>query len=103
MSAATNPAGAYRFRDHARYLDAWFEPADMAEIVRGYGRWLADARLPKLFVNADPGVILVGAQCEFCRTWRNQQEVTVPGRHFVQEDSPAEIGQAVADFLAKVP
>jgi haloalkane dehalogenase len=79
------------------------EPADVAALVVAYARWLAEASVPKLFVNADPGSILVGAQREFCRTWRNQQEVTVPGRHFVQEDSPAEIGQAVADFLAKVP
>jgi haloalkane dehalogenase len=79
------------------------EPADVADLVAAYARWLAEASVPKLFVNADPGSILVGAQREFCRTWRNQQEVTVPGRHFVQEDSPAEIGQAVADFLAKVP
>ena len=79
------------------------EPADVVEIVRGYGRWLADAGLPKLFVNADPGVILVGAQREFCRTWRNQREVTVRGSHFIQEDSPAEIGAAIADFLAGVP
>jgi haloalkane dehalogenase len=79
------------------------EPSDVVEIVRGYGRWLAGAPLPKLFVNADPGVILVGAQREFCRTWPNQREVTVRGSHFVQEDSPAEIGQAIADFLATVP
>jgi len=79
------------------------EPADVAEIVRSYGRWLADASLPKLFVNADPGVILVGAQREFCRTWRNQREITVRGSHFIQEDSPAEIGQTIADFLATVP
>ena len=78
------------------------EPADVAEMVRAYGRWLADASLPKLFVNADPGVILVGAQREFCRTWRNQQEVTVRGSHFLQEDSPVEIGQAIAHFLAGV-
>ena len=55
--------------------------------------------LPKLFVNAEPGSILVGAQREFCRTWPNQQEVTVPGSHFLQEDSPAEIGRAIARFL----
>jgi haloalkane dehalogenase len=78
------------------------EPPDVAAIVRDYGRWLANASLPKLFVNADPGVILVGAQREFCRTWRNQREVTVRGSHFVQEDSPAEIGHAIVDFLAEV-
>src|SRR5262245_27244933 len=75
------------------------EPADVVAIVEDYGRWLAATATPKLFVNADPGSILVGAQREFCRTWPNQSEVTVPGRHFIQEDSPAEIGQAIAAFL----
>ncbi len=58
--------------------------------------------MPKLFVNADPGAILVGAQREACRAWPNQREVTVKGRHFVQEDSPAEIGRALADFVARI-
>ena len=58
--------------------------------------------LPKLFVNADPGAILTGAQREFCRGWRNQEEVTVRGRHFIQEDSPDEIGQAVAAFVRRL-
>ena len=75
------------------------EPADVVEIVDRYAKWLATSAVPKLFINADPGVILVGAQREFCRTWSNQQEVTVQGSHFVQEDSPAEIGQAIAAFL----
>ena len=75
------------------------EPADVVAVVEDYGRWLATTATPKLFVNADPGSILVGAQREFSRTWRNQREVTVPGRHFIQEDSPAEIGQAIAAFL----
>jgi haloalkane dehalogenase len=75
------------------------EPADVAALVDGYARWLATSPLPKLFVNAEPGSILVGPQREFCRSWPNQREVTVPGLHFVQEDSPAEIGRAVADFL----
>ena len=55
-------------------------------------------RLPKLFVNADPGVFLTGPQREFCRAWPNQMEVTVRGSHFVQEDSPDEIGVAIADW-----
>ena len=75
------------------------EPADVAALVSDYSAWLAGSPLPKLFVNADPGSILVGAQREFCRGWPNQQEVTVRGSHFVQEDSPAEIGQAIARFL----
>jgi haloalkane dehalogenase len=75
------------------------EPADVVAIVDGYARWLAAADVPKLLVNAEPGTILTGAQREFCRTWPNQQEVTVNGTHFIQEDSPAEIGQAIAAFL----
>jgi haloalkane dehalogenase len=75
------------------------EPADVVEIVRGYGEWLAQSDLPKLFVNAEPGAILRGRPREFCRGWPNQQEVTVKGSHFIQEDSPDEIGQAVAEWL----
>jgi len=77
------------------------EPADVTRIVREYGEWLAASRVPKLFINADPGSILVGAQREFCRGWPNQQEVTVRGRHFIQEDSPDEIGRALAAFLER--
>ena len=75
------------------------EPADVVAIVADYAKWLSTSSIPKLFVNADPGMILVDKQREFCRTWPNQQEVTVKGLHFIQEDSPAEIGQAVANFL----
>ncbi|HEU4367185.1 MAG TPA: haloalkane dehalogenase [Methylomirabilota bacterium] len=75
------------------------QPADVAALVDAYATWLVQSPLPKLFVNGDPGSILVGAQREFCRTWPNQQEVTVKGSHFLQEDSPAEIGQAIARFL----
>jgi haloalkane dehalogenase len=77
------------------------DPPDVTAIVEDYGKWLATSPVPKLFVNADPGVILVGTQREFCRTWPNQQEVTVTGLHFIQEDSPAEIGRAIAAFLAR--
>jgi haloalkane dehalogenase len=75
------------------------EPADVAGLVQQYATWLSRAPLPKLFVNGNPGSILVGAQREFCRTWPNQHEVTVRGSHFLQEDSPVEIGQAIARFL----
>lgn len=75
------------------------EPADVVALVEDYGRWLGVCPIPKLFVNAEPGSILVGAQREFCRGWPQQREVTVPGLHFVQEDSPAAIGRAVADFV----
>jgi len=72
------------------------QPPDVVEIVGSYSEWLAKSPLPKLFVNADPGSILTGAQREFCRTWPNQAEVTVKGSHFIQEDSPHEIGAAIA-------
>ncbi len=75
------------------------EPADVVEIVDAYGRWLAESPVPKLFINADPGAILIGPQREFCRSWPNQTETTVAGNHFVQEDSPDEIGQAIAAWL----
>ena len=77
------------------------EPADVVQIVDGYTRWLAANSISKLFVNADPGWILTGAQREFCRTFPHQEEVTVKGLHFVQEDSPAEIGAAIADFVKR--
>ncbi|MEM8904304.1 MAG: haloalkane dehalogenase [Actinomycetota bacterium] len=78
------------------------EPADVTQIVADYGDWLSTAELPKLFVNADPGAILTGPQREFCRSWPNVTEVTVAGSHFIQEDSPHEIGEALADWLTGV-
>ncbi|MAF39910.1 MAG: haloalkane dehalogenase [Chloroflexi bacterium] len=74
------------------------EPADVVQIVSEYAEWLAGSDVPKLFINAEPGAILTGPQREFCRTWPNQQEVTVKGVHFIQEDSPAEIGQSIAGW-----
>ncbi len=78
------------------------EPAEMCELVSEYGNWMAANDLPKLFINAEPGSILTGPQREFCRSWPNQMEVTVSGAHFIQEDSPVEIGQAVASWLASL-
>ncbi|WP_428528982.1 haloalkane dehalogenase [Roseibium sp.] len=75
------------------------EPADVSQIASNYAAWMAENDLPKLFINADPGAILIGAPRDFCRTWKNQQEVTVKGSHFIQEDSGAEIGRAVAGWL----
>lgn len=82
-----------------RQLPIEGEPADVVRIVTEYGRWLAASPVPKLFVNADPGKVLIRGPRAFCRTWPNQTEVTVPGAHFVQEDSPELIGAAVADFV----
>jgi ribonuclease BN (tRNA processing enzyme) len=78
------------------------EPASVVAIVDDYGRWLADSPIPKLFINAEPGSILTDAVRDFCRTWPNQKEITVKGTHFIQEDSPHEIGRAVADFARSV-
>ena len=78
------------------------EPADVVAIAQDYAEWLAQNDLPKLFVNADPGAILTGSQREFCRGWNNQREVTVPGVHFIQEDSPDEIGAALADWYCSL-
>jgi len=75
------------------------EPADVHQIVSRYSRWLTSSLVPKLFINADPGIILTGRPREFCRTWPSQDEVTVRGLHFIQEDSPHEIGEAIAGFL----
>ena len=75
------------------------EPANVVEIVQSYADWLSTAAVPKLFINADPGSILVGPQREFARSWPNQTEVTVKGLHFMQEDSPNEIGEAIAAWL----
>jgi haloalkane dehalogenase len=78
------------------------EPPHMVALVQSYADWLAQSTIPKLFINADPGSILVGAQRDFCRTWPNQTEVTVKGLHFVQEDSGADIGRAVALWLQDI-
>jgi haloalkane dehalogenase len=75
------------------------EPAEVVAIVEAYSQWMAQNNIAKLFVNADPGAILIGGPREFCRKWKNQTEVTVPGSHFIQEDSGPAIGQAVANWL----
>ena len=78
------------------------EPFDVVQIVSEYAEWLSSSPIPKLFINADPGAILVGAQREFCRSWPNQKEISVSGQHFIQEDSPDEIGLAIADWYQTI-
>jgi haloalkane dehalogenase len=78
------------------------EPEDVHKIVSDYAKWLSESEVPKLFINAEPGAILLGPQREFCRQFRNQSEVTVPGIHFIQEDSPDEIGQAIAAWRKEI-
>ena len=75
------------------------EPEDVTAIVDRYSRWLSASSVPKLFVNADPGAILIGEQREFCRAWPNQTEVTVAGIHFMQEDSADDIGHALRRWM----
>jgi haloalkane dehalogenase len=75
------------------------EPADVVAVVRRYADWLAEAPVRKLFVNAEPGAILRGRVREVCRSWPSQTEITVPGIHFLQEDSPHEIGEAISVWL----
>ena len=84
----------------ARELPIDGEPADVAQAVDAYADWLASSTLPKLFVNAEPGALLTGRAREFCRSWKNQTEVTVPGIHYLQEDAPHAIGRALAEFLS---
>jgi haloalkane dehalogenase len=78
------------------------EPADVVAIVEAYADWLARSAMPKLFINAEPGSLLVGPARDVCRTWPNQREVTVAGIHFIQEDAPGEIAAALQDFLREV-
>jgi haloalkane dehalogenase len=78
-------------------------PADVVQIVERYGDWLAGSeQLPKLFINADPGAQIVGRIRDFCRRWPNQREVTVPGIHFIQEDSADQIGAAIREFVGNL-
>ncbi len=84
-----------------RQLPIEGEPADVVEIVNSYAAWLAASPVPKLFVNAEPGTISMDER-EFCHSWPNQTEVTVRGLHFIQEDSPDEIGEAVAKWYSSL-
>jgi len=78
------------------------EPADVVEIVSQYGAFMAQTDIPKLFVNAEPGALIAGPVRELCRTWKNQQEITVQGSHFIQEDAPHQIGEALRDFIKSI-
>ena len=83
-----------------RQLPIAGEPADTVALITKYADYLAHSKdLPKLFINADPGAFLVGYARDFVRTWPNLEEVTVKGSHFIQEDSPHEIGKAISGWL----
>lgn len=79
------------------------EPAEVVEIVQRYADWLSQSSVPKLFINGEPGLVLTGPSRDFCRTWPCQREVTVPGLHFLQEDSPEDIGRTIAGWLEAIP
>ena len=78
------------------------EPEDVAQIAQDYADYLSASDVPKLLITAQPGAILIGEQLEFCRSWPNQREVSVRGSHFIQEDSPDEIGSALRDWLVTI-
>ena len=75
------------------------EPKEVVEIAKNYAKFMNETQIPKLFINADPGSILIGKQREVARKWPNQKEVTVKGGHFIQEVSPDEIGESIKNFL----
>ena len=85
--------------DWPRHIPINDEPPEMVSIVSSYEQWMSENDIPKLFINAEPGTILVGRQRECCRKWKNQQEITVTGSHFIQEDSPHEIGEAINTWM----
>jgi haloalkane dehalogenase len=78
------------------------EPADVVAIVEDYASFFSTSPIPKLFIDAEPGGFLIGAQREFCRAWPNQEQVTIKGAHFLQEEAPHEVGEVIAKFIAKV-
>lgn len=86
----------------SRELPIQGQPADVVKVVDSYSRWLAGNSIPKLFIDADPGGFLIGPVREYCRAWPNQQTFTVKGSHFLQEDSPIEVGEGMARYVAKV-
>lgn len=96
----TNEADRQPMLNWPRQIPIAGEPPNVVALVQLYADWLKSSPIPKLFINAVPGSILVGAQREFCRSWPNQSEVAVPGLHFVQEDSGELIGQELASWIS---
>ena len=88
--------------DWPRQIPIEHEPKEVYKIVEDYSSWMSINNIPKLLINADPGSILLGKQREFCRKWKNQEEITVKGSHFIQEDSPHDIGKAISNWYQKI-
>ena len=78
------------------------EPGNVCQIVNEYAEWMKTNNIPKLFINAEPGAITTGKIRDFCRSWKNQTQVTVKGIHFIQEDSPDEIGKALSKWYKEL-
>ena len=78
------------------------QPGNVCQIVNEYAEWMKTNNIPKLFINAEPGAITTGKIRDFCRSWKNQTEVTVKGIHFIQEDSPDEIGKALSKWYKEL-
>ena len=78
------------------------EPKEVHDIISDYAAWLPDTEFPKLFINAEPGSILLDPARAFVRSWKNLTETTVKGSHFIQEDSPHEIGAALKEWLENI-
>ena len=97
---ASAPSDRWPTLSWPRHLPIAGSPPHMVELSRACGAFMAETPIPKLFVNAEPGAILTGAQRAFCRSWPNQTEITVAGAHFIQEDSGPEIGAAIAEWLS---
>ena len=86
----------------AREVPLSGDPADVHDRIFAYSTWLNTASLPKLFIDADPGVFITGRVRKLAKNFRNQHHVVVKGLHFVQEDSPDEIGQAITGWLERI-
>jgi haloalkane dehalogenase len=86
----------------AREIPIDGDPADVTGIVSKNAEWMASSPVPKLFINGDPGALLTGPLRELCRQWPNQREVTVPGLHFLPEDSPTQIANALDEWLTSI-
>ena len=97
----TSPDRRRLMLEWPRQLPIDGHPRAVVDVVRAYADWLSGCTVPKLFINGEPGSLLVGAQREFCRTWPNQHEVTVPGIHFLPEDSPGLIGEAISEWMER--
>ncbi len=86
----------------AREVPLSGEPADVHDRIAAYSAWLSTAPLPKLFIDAEPGVFITGRIQRLASSFPNQHRVVVGGLHFVQEDSPDEVGRAIADWLERI-